>query len=277
MSYPTLEPGGSLLIAWQLRGRRVLLVGGGEVAAGRLVLLKNADAHVTVLCAPEGLGKEMKYRIEVEQVVDKYIPEPYSREEQLTCGENGEMYDMILTAIDDPEASREICAWSRARHIPVNVADVPPECDFYFGSVIRRGPLQVMVSTGGKGPRLARQIRQRLENAIPSYTGDAIERVGSLRSALRKIAPRPEQSAARMSWMTDVCETWTIDQLAELDDESIPLVLEGWHDRTVPAYSQVMQSKRNWHWPRMQNVASFLLGVTSTAAIIVALAHRTHR
>ena len=276
MTYPTLEPGGSLLIAWQLRGKHVLLVGGGEVAAGRLVLLKNADAHVTVLCAPEGLGNEMKYRIEIEQVVDEYIPRAYTHEEQLTRADGG-MYDMILTAIDDAEASRAICAWSRAHHIPVNVADVPPECDFYFGSIIRRGPLQVMVSTGGKGPRLARQIRQRLENAIPVSTGTAIERVGELRSALRRVAPRPDQSAQRMRWMTDVCETWSIDELAQLDEPAISRVLRGWHDQTVPTYDEVVGGRRAWRWPHLRDYVAFLLGATTALAVGAAAAHRFRR
>ena len=78
MTYPALTPGGSLVVAWQLRGRRVLLVGGGDVAAGRLFHLKNADAHVTVLCPREGLCAEMKHRMDVDHAVDTYIPEAYS-------------------------------------------------------------------------------------------------------------------------------------------------------------------------------------------------------
>ncbi|WFD02737.1 Bifunctional dehydrogenase and ferrochelatase [Malassezia obtusa] len=275
MSYLPLEPGGSLLIAWQLRGRHVLLVGGGEVAAGRLVLLKNADAHVTVLCPPEGLGKEMKYRLEIEQVVDEYIPEAYTHERQLER-KGGGSYDMILTAIDDADASRAICEWSRARRIPVNVADVPPECDFYFGSIIRRGPLQVMVSTGGRGPRLARQVRQRLENAIPVSVGTAIERVGALRAALRHIAPHADQSAQRMSWMTDVCETWSMDQLAQLDDAAIQRLLRGWDDQTVPSYAEVIGTRWAWHWPRKQDWLSFALGAATMAAVGLALSRRAH-
>ena len=162
---PPIEGGGSLIVAWQLRGRRVLLIGGGEVAAGRLVLLKTADAHVTVLAPRDGLCAAVQQRLR-EGAVDAYIDAAYTHDAQLVQGD-GRPYDMVLTAIDDAVRSREVCAWCRARRVPVNVADVPPACDFYFGSMIRRGPLQVMVSTGGRGPRLARIVRERI---AVSYT-----------------------------------------------------------------------------------------------------------
>ena len=57
--------------------------------------------------------------------------------------------DMVMCAIDDPEASTQVWKLCKERRIPANIADVPEECDFYFGSVHRDGPLQVMVSTKG--------------------------------------------------------------------------------------------------------------------------------
>lgn len=272
MTYPALTPGGSLVVAWQLRGRRVLLVGGGDVAAGRLFHLKNADAHVTVLCPREGLCAEMKHRMDVDHAVDTYIPEAYSSESQLESGS----YDMVLTAIDDADLSRAICQWCRARRIPVNVADVPPECDFYFGSVLRRGALQVMVSTGGKGPRLARQIRQRLEAALPENVGDAIERVGALRSALRRVAPEARDSGKRMQWMTDVCETWTMDELAQLDDAAIDRLLAGWPANQVPTYREVYGASVRWALPSARDWLSFALGASSVAIAALWFTRRTN-
>jgi len=55
--------------------------------------------------------------------------------------------DMVLTAIDQAGLSSKICKVCREDKIPVNVADVPGECDFYFGSTLRNGPLSVMVSS----------------------------------------------------------------------------------------------------------------------------------
>lgn len=105
-----------------------------------------------------------------------------------------------MVAIDDPAASTVIWKLCKEKKIPANIADVPPECDFYFGSVHRDGPLQIMVSTNGKGPRLAASIRKLIAGLLPQNVGNAIDNVGELRKKLRKIAPKPEEGPKRMRW-----------------------------------------------------------------------------
>jgi precorrin-2 dehydrogenase / sirohydrochlorin ferrochelatase len=108
--------------------------------------------------------------------------------------------DMVLTAVDDPEASTQIWKLCKERKIAANIADVPPECDFYFGSVHRDGPLQIMVSTNGNGPRLANIVRRSIAENLPENVGQAITKVGKLRQMLRKIAPGPKEGPKRMAW-----------------------------------------------------------------------------
>jgi len=108
--------------------------------------------------------------------------------------------DMVLAAVDDPEASTQIYKLCKQQRIPVNVADVPPECDFYFGSVHRDGPLQIMISTNGNGPKLANIIRRQIAATLPSNVGEAIKKVGTLRRKLRKLAPSQDESPKRMQW-----------------------------------------------------------------------------
>ncbi len=145
--------------------------------------------------------------------------------------------DMVLSAIDDVEESRRICTLCRERRIPVNVADIPPMCDFYFGSQVRRGPLQILISTNGNGPKLANIIKTKIEMALPSSVGRAVENVGVLRSKLREIAPGTggDVSKRRMQWMTKVCTSWTLDELAEMDDSQMDEMLSvGWpENRTL--------------------------------------------
>ena len=200
----------------------------------------------------------MKHRIFTEKVVETYHDRLFSGPEELDSPSDGRPFDMVLTAIDDADLSRSICQMCRERKIPVNVADVPPECDFYFGSLIRRGPLQVMVSTGGKGPRIAAQTRQIVERAIPENIGSAIERVGRLRGKLREICPEQNKGAKRMKWMIDVCEKWSLDQLAELTEEDMQKILQGWKDGgKVPSYRQVKGRFINIPSPQQINKALF--------------------
>jgi len=242
-SFAPVTPNASLLIAWQLRDRRVLLVGGGSVASGRLNHILEADAYVTVVCPRDGMHPMVYYRIfEDETTRDRitYFDRNFGGPEDL------EGVDMVLTAIDDPEASRAICHMARARKIPVNVADDPPDCDFYFGPLIRRGPLQIMLSSNGKAPKLASMIAHKIEHVLPQSVGDAMERVGELRIQLRRRAPGVggPTGQRRMQWMIHVCEKWTLDELAMLDQDMVTYLLdEGWAkgDR-VPSFVETQRA-----------------------------------
>ncbi|CAO1625815.1 unnamed protein product [Sympodiomycopsis kandeliae] len=265
-SFPRIEPGGGLILAWQLKGKKVLLVGGGMVAAGRLVNIKDADAHVTVISPRSGLSSEMKYRIDTEHTVDIYHDREFGGESDLYTSDGG-LYDMVLTAIDDSNLSRSICEMSRRLRIPVNVADVPPECDFYFGSLIRRGPLQIMVSTGGKGPKIANQVRTLVEKVLPVELGKTIEKVGQLRQKLRNKVPNQSQSNKRMKWMIDVCNTWNWKQLANMKEKDMETILEYYDKGKAPTYRQV-KGVRTAYLPNPHEILKSVFGVCPVVGFI---------
>ncbi|KAF4966524.1 hypothetical protein FSARC_5766 [Fusarium sarcochroum] len=225
-TYPPVQPGGSLILAWQIKHKKVLVVGGGEVAAGRILNCLNADANVTVVCPKSGLNDEVAFRVSEGQVahVDRLF-EP----------EDLDGANMVLVAIDDPAASTVIWKLCKERRIPANIADVPPECDFYFGSIHRDGPLQIMVSTNGKGPRLAAAIRQFIAKQLPKNAGNAIETIGELRLRLRKTAPKPEDGPKRMLWMSKVSDTYKWDEMCGLTDEDMDNLLLFYPANKVPA------------------------------------------
>lgn len=228
--------------------------------------VKDADAHLTIISPRSGLSAEMKYRLFTEECVEVYHDRSFEGESDL-YDPSGKLYDMVLTAIDDSDLSRSICQMARKLRIPVNVADVPPECDFYFGSLIRRGPLQIMVSTGGKGPKIANQVRVVMEKAIPENLGDAITNVGVLRAKLRERVPQQSSSPRRMKWMIDVCEKWNWDQLAEMTEEDMDKILEGWSERKSPSYVEV-RGVRKAYAPSLHSVAKRLFAVCPVVGYI---------
>ena len=143
---------------------------------------------------------------------------------------------MVLVAIDDPDASTVIWKLCKEKKIPANIADVPPECDFYFGSIHRDGPLQIMVSTNGKGPRIAALIRRLIARQLPPNAGNAIESIGQLRMKLRKVAPDPESSPKRMGWMSRVSEEYRWEEMCELTDEDMENLLLFYPANKVPSW-----------------------------------------
>ena len=233
---------------------------GIKVAAGRILNLLNADANVTVICPESGLNPEVRHRIAEKEVVhiDRVfepsdldavpppLPPPSSSSKNNSddtstttttpTDTTPQPPDMVLVAIDDPAASTQIWKLCKEKRIPANIADVPPECDFYFGSVHRDGPLQIMVSTNGKGPRLASSIRKQIAGTLPPGVGNAIERIGALRQKLREVAPEQTDGPKRMRWITRVSDAYSWDEMAGLGDDDIDRLLKFYEADKVPPF-----------------------------------------
>ncbi|HEU4495254.1 MAG TPA: bifunctional precorrin-2 dehydrogenase/sirohydrochlorin ferrochelatase [Rubrobacteraceae bacterium] len=146
-------------IFMDLSGRRCVVVGGGEVANRKARKLLQARAEVVVI-SPE-------VRPELESVAVEVYRRPYER---------GDLKGACLAfaATDAREVNAAVAREAKERGVPVNVADRPQEGDFALPSTLRRGRLQVAVSTGGASPALARDIRCELEKIFgPEWAGVA--------------------------------------------------------------------------------------------------------
>ena len=90
----------------------------------------------------------------------------------------------------------EIFRQAQAAGILCNAVDEPERCDFYYPSVVRRGPLQIAVSTSGNSPFLAQRLRQELEQHYGPEYGAWTEELGRARSALfaRKVSPEERRA-----------------------------------------------------------------------------------
>ena len=93
---------------------------------------------------------------------------------------------MAFAATNRRELNAAVSREARERGIPVNVADEPAEGDFALPSTLRRGQLQVAVSTGGASPALARRIRQELESAFGPEWAGVVAELGRARRDGRK-------------------------------------------------------------------------------------------
>lgn len=199
----------------------MLVVGGGDVGTSRVERLLRVKADITLVCPDATPELEKLER-------DKKLTW-IRRRMDIETDLQSQHWAMVLTAIDDRETSIEAAKRARELRIPVNAADIPEFCDFYFGSTIERGPLQVMVSTGGAAPRLARRIRMALENFIDELEVEgAITRVSKLRSQLRQKLSGQDRDTTkrRMALMSDVCDENSFAELAAFSDENIEEMIE---------------------------------------------------
>jgi precorrin-2 dehydrogenase/sirohydrochlorin ferrochelatase len=140
-----------------LSGRRCVVIGGGEVANRKARKLLQARARVVVI-SPE-IGAEL------ESVAVEVHRRPYR------AGDLEGAY-LAFAATNVREVNAAVAREAKERGVPVNVADKPSEGDFALPSTLRRGRLQVAVSTGGASPTLAQRIRGELEEAFgPEWAG----------------------------------------------------------------------------------------------------------
>jgi len=262
--------GGSLLVAWQLKDKNVLIVGGGEVAAQRLECILTADANITLVSPEKGLHPHTRNIITLRQECITYHERLFRGSEEL------DNMDMVLTAIDDNELSHRIVAMCRERRIPVNAADIPNLCDFYFGAQIRDGPLQIMISTNGNGPRMAALVKARLQKGLSGFEGEAIAKVGQLRNKLKERAPGVggPLGRERMKWMTKLCNQWEMEDFTSFNEAMMDNLLdEGWEkNRRVPTPQEVggpPKQRKAIESQFLPLATAFLVGAITTGLILV--------
>jgi siroheme synthase-like protein len=102
----------------------------------------------------------------------------------------------VVAATGDRAVDDAVAALARRARVLVNVVDRPERCDFIVPSVLQRGELQIAVSTGGRSPALAREIRRRLESLFGPEYAALVARAGQARRAARAAARTP---AARLA------------------------------------------------------------------------------
>jgi siroheme synthase-like protein len=135
----------------RLEGERVLVVGGGPVAAGKLDGLLAAGARPTVV-APDVVAA--CHRDGVDVVERAFVDSDL----------DGVRF---VVAAATPEVNRAVAVAATARNLFVNAVDDTASASAYLGGVIRRGDVTVAISTGGSAPALAGLLREALDAALP--------------------------------------------------------------------------------------------------------------
>ncbi|KGF64458.1 MULTISPECIES: siroheme synthase CysG [Pseudomonas] len=168
-----------------LRGARVLVVGGGEIALRKSRLIADAGAVLRVV-APD-IGTELRELIDSsggEQILRGYT------ESDL----NGCV--LIIAATDDEPLNAQVSADARQRGVPVNVVDAPSLCSVIFPAIVDRSPLVIAVSSGGDAPVLARLIRAKIETWIPPTYGHLAGLAARFRHQVKGLFPNVQQRRA---------------------------------------------------------------------------------
>jgi precorrin-2 dehydrogenase / sirohydrochlorin ferrochelatase len=167
-----------LPIFLKLRGRKCLVVGGGSVAESKIESLLLSNAEVTVV-APE-LTKRVAGLARAGQIAwrQKFF-EPSDLDAVF----------LVIAATNAPEVNHLVYRLAEERLILCNAVDDPEHCHFYYGAVVRRGPLQIAISTDGLSPALAQRLRRELEQQFGPEYEQWVEYLGAMRDLIRASTP----------------------------------------------------------------------------------------
>jgi precorrin-2 dehydrogenase / sirohydrochlorin ferrochelatase len=161
--------------------RPCLVVGGGTVAMAKIESLRGAGAAITVV-APEA-------HPDVDALAERGAVTLHRRE--FVPGDLDSVF-LVIAATNATKVNRRVFEEARRRNVLCNAVDDPPNCDFYFGSVVARGDLQIAISTAGESPALALQLRQDIDQQLPGDLGPWLRELGELRREVRAGTPAGE-------------------------------------------------------------------------------------
>ncbi|MBZ4185473.1 siroheme synthase CysG [Thermomonas sp. RSS23] len=161
-----------------LRGRRVLVVGGGAVAARKIAALLEAGATVQVVAnaLEPGLAALVSHR-HITHLATTFAPT------QL------EGAWLVIAATDDAGVNRAVADAAQARQVWANVVDDAALASAQLPARVQRGPLQIAISSGGASPMLARHLREQLELQFDDAVGALAQLLSQLRGRIRNRLP----------------------------------------------------------------------------------------
>ncbi|MDP2661089.1 MAG: bifunctional precorrin-2 dehydrogenase/sirohydrochlorin ferrochelatase [Dehalococcoidia bacterium] len=201
-------------VSLDLRHRRCVVIGGGRVAERKVLTLLDYEAKVVVV-APEVTPKLDRLASDGTITLERRA---YRR------GDLAGAF-VAMGATDNTQVNEAVFLEAQSRGVLVNIADDPAHCNFIVPATVRRGDLNIAITTGGKSPALARQLRQELEELFPPEYAQHLQDLASFRRHLRDRLPDPARR--EVTWRA-LMSTGLLDLLRQ--------------DRTEEAWAMVREA-----------------------------------
>jgi uroporphyrin-III C-methyltransferase / precorrin-2 dehydrogenase / sirohydrochlorin ferrochelatase len=171
-----------LPIFLKLDGRRCLLVGAGTVALEKIGSLLKTGLTLRVV-APQAREEIRALAAEGKLEWIERAFEPADLDGNF----------IVIAATDVPDVNATVYCEAVKRNIPCNSVDDIPNCDFFFGSVVSRGDLQIAISTAGESPAVAQRLRREIDEQLPADLGAWLANLGELRREVLVTHPKGEE------------------------------------------------------------------------------------
>ena len=176
----------------KLEQRPCLIVGAGNVALEKITSLLRAGAYLRVVApvaceAVRQLAENGTLALEMRRFQEGDL--------------EGQAF--VVTATDSREVNRQVFLAAQQRGLLCNSVDDPPNCDFYFASIVERGKLQIAISTAGESPALAQRLRREIDAQLPPDTAGWLDQLGNLRREILASHPAGSERKALLHTLAE--------------------------------------------------------------------------
>jgi len=195
-----------------LNGRRCVVIGGGQIAEGKVLKLIESGANVTVI-SPEATQAlhDAAGRDVIEINLRKY--------------HTGDLQGAFLAiaATNDRVVNEEIFEEAENLGVLLNAVDDPPRCSFIAPSILQRGPVTLAISTGGASPALARKLRETLTESPALNWADAT----AVLSKARKMTKEKKVAVDPQRWQCSMTPELLALAQSGREDDALDMLMDG--------------------------------------------------
>ena len=161
----------------KLEQMRLLIVGGGNIGLEKLTTVLHNSPKTKINLVGIVISGEIKKLGEVLSNLTLH--------ERAFVTSDLENADLVIVAINDPATSAEISAEAKKHGKLVNAADKPELCDFYLGSIVKKGSLKIAISTNGKSPTIAKRLKEVINNMLPDEMESVLDNMQTIRNGIK--------------------------------------------------------------------------------------------
>lgn len=254
----------ALLTAVNSNNHVHLIIGANPLAGARCTKSLEVGA-VPIVVAPDAENVHYGLAKRIDEGSVKWLKKEFEDNDLKELGRDevdGVVDAVFVTTSGRSAQATHISTLCRRLRIPVNVADAPNLCTFTLLSTYTSGPLQVGVTTSGKGCKLASRIRREIASALPAELGNAVARLGIVRRRIweedhatemlldpeaeedesgqahtfnKLVTPEDAEAAKtrRMRWLAQICEYWPLRRLAAITDEDVEVLFRSYRQESA--------------------------------------------